>query len=82
MYTGMYFYIYIYICHDVVLQLPHSIADIEDSDNSQVQSSPEMYSLSFKENQNVVSIVGREIQLTKDYTNSIAMLPFIVHLSV
>ena len=54
--------------HDVVLQLPHSIADIEDSDNSQVQSSPEMYSLSFKENQNVVSIVGREIQLTKDYT--------------
>ena len=25
-------------------------------------------SLSFKENQNVVSIVGREIQLTKDYT--------------
>ncbi len=28
----------------------------------------EMYSLSFKETQNVVSIVGREIQLTKDYT--------------
>ena len=54
--------------HDVVLQLSHSIADIEDSDNSQLQSSPEMYSLSFKENQNVVSIVGREIQLTKDYT--------------
>ena len=27
-----------------------------------------MYSLSFKETQNVVSIVGREIQLTKDYT--------------
>ena len=26
------------------------------------------YSLSFKQNQNVVSIVGREIQLTKDYT--------------
>ena len=54
--------------HDVVLQLPHSIADIEDSENSQLQSSPEMYSLSFKETQNVVSIVGREIQLTKDYT--------------
>ena len=54
--------------HDVVLQLSHSIADIEDSDNSQVQSSPEMYSLSIKETQNVVSIVGREIQLTKDYT--------------
>ena len=82
--------------HDVVLQLPHSIDDIddsdnsqlpsspemyhslsfketqdvdlEDSDNSQLQSSPEMYSLSFKETQNVVSIVGREIQLTKDYT--------------
>ena len=27
-----------------------------------------MYSLSFKETLNVVSIVGREIQLTKDYT--------------
>ena len=54
--------------HDVVLQLSHSIADIEDSDNSQLQSSPEMYSLSIKETQNVVSIVGREIQLTKDYT--------------
>ena len=54
--------------HDVVLQLSHSIADIEDSDNSQLQSSPEMYSLSFKETQNVVSIVRREIQLTKDYT--------------
>ena len=27
-----------------------------------------MYSLSFKETQDVVSIVGREIQLTKDYT--------------
>ena len=50
------------------LQLSHSIADIEDSDNSQLQSSPEMYSLSFKETQDVVSIVGREIQLTKDYT--------------
>ena len=37
-------------------------------DNSQLQSSPEMYSLSIKETQNVVSIVGREIQLTKDYT--------------
>ena len=45
--------------HDVVLQLPHSIADIEDSDNSQLQSSPEMYSLSFKETQDDVSIVGR-----------------------
>ena len=54
--------------HDVVLQLPHSIADIEDSDNSQLQSSPEMYSLSIKETQDVMNIVGREIQLTKDYT--------------
>ena len=54
--------------HDVVLQLPHSIADIEDSENSQLQSSPEMYSLSIKETQDVMSIVGREIQLTKDYT--------------
>ena len=27
-----------------------------------------MYSLSIKETQDVVSIVGREIQLTKDYT--------------
>ena len=27
-----------------------------------------MYSLSFKETQDVVSIAGREIQLTKDYT--------------
>ena len=54
--------------HDVVLQLPHSIADIPDSENSQSQSSLEMYSLSFKETQDVVSFVGREIQLTKDYT--------------
>eukprot|EP00942_MAST-04A_sp_MAST-4A-sp1_P012309 g12309.t1 len=30
--------------------------------------SPEMYSLSIKETQDVMSIVGREIQLTKDYT--------------
>ena len=42
---------------------------MEDSENSQLQSSPEMYhSLSFKETQGVMSIVGREIQLTKDYT--------------
>ena len=41
---------------------------IEDSENSQLQSSPEMYSLSIKETQDVMSIVGREIQLTKDYT--------------
>ena len=34
--------------HDVVLQLPHSIAAMEDSENSQLQSSPEMYSLSIK----------------------------------
>ena len=54
--------------HDVVLQLPPSIDDIEDSENSQLQSSPEMYSLSIKETQDVMSIVGREIQLTKDYT--------------
>ena len=55
--------------HDVVLQLPHSIADTNDSDNSHLQSSPEMYhSLSFNETQDVVSFVGREIQLTKDYT--------------
>ena len=37
--------------HDVVLQLPHSIADIEDSDNSHLQSSPEMYSLNIEETQ-------------------------------
>ena len=54
--------------HDVVLQLSHSIAAMEDSENSQLQSSPEMYSLSIKETQDVMSIVGREIQLTKDYT--------------
>ena len=54
--------------HDVVLQLPPSIDDIEDSENSQLQSSPEMYSLSIKETQDEMSIVGREIQLTKDYT--------------
>ena len=54
--------------NDVILQLPLSIDDIEDSENSQLQSSPEMYSLSIKETQDVMSIVGREIQLTKDYT--------------
>ena len=54
--------------NDVILQLPPSIEDIEDSENSQLQSSPEMYSLSIKETQDVMSIVGREIQLTKDYT--------------
>ena len=55
--------------NDVILQLPLSIDDIDDSDNSQLPSSPEMYhSLSFKETQDVVSFVGREIQLKKDYT--------------
>ena len=55
--------------NDVILQLPPSIDDIDDNDNSQLPSSPEMYhSLSFKETQDVVSFVGREIQLTKDYT--------------
>ena len=55
--------------NNVILQLPPSIDDIDDSDNSQLLSSPEMYhSLSFKETQDVMSIVGREIQLTKDYT--------------
>ena len=54
--------------HDVVLQLPHSIADIADSENSQSQSSLEMYSPSIKETQDDMSIVGREIQLTNDYT--------------
>ena len=29
--------------NDVILQLPPSIDDIDDSDNSQLQSSPEMY---------------------------------------
>ena len=33
-----------------------------------VNYNPEMYSLSIKETQDVMSIVGREIQLTKDYT--------------
>ncbi len=56
------------VIKNIILIYIHSIADIEDSDNSQLQSSPEMYSLSFKETQDVVSIVGREIQLTKDYT--------------
>ena len=55
--------------NDVILQLPPSIDDIDDSDNSQLPSSPEMYhSLSFNETQDVVSFLGREIQLTKDYT--------------
>ena len=54
--------------HDVVLQLPHSIAAIEDSENSQSQSSLEMYSPSITETQDEMSIVGRKIQLTKDYT--------------
>ena len=62
-------YDHLYIIYTVVLQLPPSIDDIDDSDNSQLPSSPEMYhSLSFKETQDVVSFVGREIQLTKDYT--------------
>ena len=52
--------------NDVILQLPPSIDDIEDSENSQLQSSPEMYSPSIKETQDAMSIVGREIQLTKD----------------
>ena len=54
--------------HDVVLQLPHSIADIEDSEISQSQSSLEMYSPNIEETQDEMSIVGRIIQLTKDYT--------------
>ena len=54
--------------HYVVLQLPNSIDDIEDSENSQSQSSIEMYSTSIKETQDEMSIVGRDIQLTKDYT--------------
>ena len=65
------FYIYIYTFSPEMYSLSFKETqdvDLEDSDNSQLQSSPEMYSLSFKETQNVVSIVGREIQLTKDYT--------------
>ena len=54
--------------HDVVLQLPHSIADTPDSENSQSQSSLEMYSPSITETQDKMSIVGRKIQLMKDYT--------------
>ena len=54
--------------HDVVLQLPHSIADIADSENSQSQSSLEMYSLNIEETQDEMSIARRIIQLTKDYT--------------
>ena len=54
--------------HDVVLQLPHSIADIPDSENSQSQSSLEMYSLNIEETQDETIIVGRIIQLRKDYT--------------
>ena len=47
----------------------HSIPDIEDSEkNSQSRSSLEMYSLSMKETQDEMSIVGSDIQLTKDYT--------------
>ena len=52
----------------VVLQLPNSIDDTEDCENSQSQSSIEMYSTSIKEIQDEMSIVGREIQSTKDYT--------------
>ena len=40
----------------VVLQLPNSIDDIEDSENSQSQSSIEMYSTSIKDNQDEMSI--------------------------
>jgi hypothetical protein len=54
--------------HDVFLQLPQPIADIEDSENSQSQSSLEMYSPSIEETQDEMSIVGRKIQLMKDYT--------------
>ena len=54
--------------HDVFLQLPQPIADIEDSENSQSQSSLEMYSPSIEETQDEMSIVGHIIQLTKDYT--------------
>ena len=48
--------------------MPHSIADIADSENSQSQSSLEMYSLNIEETQDETIIVGRIIQLRKDYT--------------
>ena len=44
---------------DVVLQLPHSIADIPDSENSQSQSSLEMYSLNIEETQDETIVVER-----------------------
>ena len=60
--------IHICINHDVVLQSPHSIADIDDSENIQSQSSLEMYSLNIEETQDETIVVGRIIQLRKDYT--------------
>ena len=57
--------------HYVVLQLPNSIDDIEDSESSQSQSSIEMYSMSIKETQDEMSIVGRDIQLTKGYIQQV-----------
>lgn len=55
---NIYYILYIYINN-------HSIADIEDSENSQSQSSLEMYSPSITETQDEMSIVGRKIQLTR-----------------
>ena len=54
----------------VVLQLTHSISvdNSENSESGDSQSSIEMYSTSIKEIQDVMSVVGRTILLTKDYT--------------
>ena len=60
----MIIFIFIVLC--IVYGMSNLIYSFNE--NSQLQSSPEMYSLSIKETQDVMSIVGREIQLTKDYT--------------
>ena len=54
----------------VVLQLTHSISvdNSENSESGESQSFIEMYSTSIKEIQDVMSVVGRTIQLMKDYT--------------
>ena len=54
----------------VVLQLTDSITadNSENSESGESQSSIEMYSTSIKEIQDVMSVVGRTILLTKDYT--------------
>ena len=54
----------------VVLQLTVSITadNSENSESGESQSSIEMYSTSIKEIQDVMSVVGRTILLTKDYT--------------